>query len=95
MKAQEKRAIDLAEQLLEKMRTEIAELKENEAELNKLTTMEDNIQFLQVSASVLRLFPGQFETQHISGPSPGLPDSPSSARALSSACGCRRASPDI
>lgn len=52
MKAQEKRAIDLAEQLLEKMRTEIAELKANEAELNKLATVEDNIQFLQVSASL-------------------------------------------
>lgn len=55
VKAQEKRAIDLAEQLLEKMRTEIAELKANEAELNKLATVEDNIQFLQVSASLFSI----------------------------------------
>lgn len=48
VKAQEKRAIDQAEQLLEKMRTEIAQLKANEAELNKLSSVEDNIQFLQV-----------------------------------------------
>lgn len=55
VKAQEKRAIDLAEQLLEKMRTEIAELKANEAELNKLATVEDSIQFLQVSASLFSI----------------------------------------
>lgn len=48
IKAQEKSATGQAELLLQKVRKEIAELKANEAELSKLSTMEDNIQFLQV-----------------------------------------------
>lgn len=50
VKAQEKQAVDRAEQLLEAMQKELAELKRNEADLNKLSTVEDSIQFLQVSA---------------------------------------------
>lgn len=53
IKAQEKSATGQAELLLQKVRKEIAELKANEAELNKLSTMEDNIQFLQVSSLVV------------------------------------------
>lgn len=70
VKAQEKKAIGQAEQLLERMRREIAELKASEAELSKLTAVEDSIQFLQVSSFLLvrHLVPGQSITQHISDP---------------------------
>lgn len=51
IKAQEKRAAGQAEQLLEKIRKDIAALKANEAELSKLATKEDSIDFLQVRSS--------------------------------------------
>ncbi|XP_051257282.1 finTRIM family, member 67 [Dicentrarchus labrax] len=47
IKAQEKMAVSQAEQLLEKIQKEIAELKKNEAELDKLSHTEDHIHFLQ------------------------------------------------
>ncbi len=49
IKAQEKTAVSQAEQLLEKIQKEIAELKMNEAELDKLFHTEDQIGFLQVT----------------------------------------------
>ena len=48
IKAQEKTAVSQAEQLLDKIQREIAELKMNEAELDKLSNAEDHIHFLQV-----------------------------------------------
>lgn len=54
IKAQEKTALSQAEQLLEKVQKEIAELKTNEAELDKLSHIEDHVHFLQVIP--LRLF---------------------------------------
>lgn len=54
IKAQEKTAVSQAEQLLKKIQREIAELKMNEAELDKLSHTEDQILFLQVK--VLRFF---------------------------------------
>lgn len=48
IKAQEKTVISGAEQLLEKIQKEIAELKKNEAELDKLSHTEDPVLFLQV-----------------------------------------------
>ncbi len=48
IKAQEKMAVSQAEQLLEKVQKEIAELKKSEAELDKLSHTEDHIHFLQV-----------------------------------------------
>lgn len=49
IKVQEKTAIGQAELLLEKIQKEIAELKMNEEELDKLSLMEDHISFLQVT----------------------------------------------
>lgn len=49
IKVQEKAAIGQAELLLEKIQKEIAELKMNEEELDKLSLMEDHISFLQVT----------------------------------------------
>lgn len=49
IKVQEKTAIGQAEVLLEKIQKEIAELKTNEEELNKLSLIEDHISFLQVT----------------------------------------------
>lgn len=54
IKAQEKTAVSQAEQLLEKIQKELAELKMNEAELDKLSHTEDHILFLQVK--LLRFF---------------------------------------
>lgn len=51
IKVQEKTAIGQAELLLEKIQKEIAELKMNEEELNKLSLIEDQISFLQVRPS--------------------------------------------
>lgn len=48
IKAQEKMAVSQAEQLLERIQKEIAELKMNEAELDKLSHTEDHIHFLKV-----------------------------------------------
>lgn len=50
IKAQEKKAADEAKQLLEKMQKEIAELKTGEAELSRLASVEDSVQFLQVGS---------------------------------------------
>ncbi|XP_034559909.1 finTRIM family, member 67 [Notolabrus celidotus] len=52
IKAQEKMAVSQAEQLLEKIQKEIAELKKNEAELEKLSHTDDHIHFLQSCQSV-------------------------------------------
>ncbi|XP_035526289.1 finTRIM family, member 67 [Morone saxatilis] len=52
IKAQEKMAVSQAEQLLEKIQKEIAELKKNEAELDKLSHTEDHIHFLQSCQSL-------------------------------------------
>lgn len=52
IKAQEKTAVSQAEQLLDKIQKEIAELKMNEAELDKLSHAEDHIQFLQISQTL-------------------------------------------
>lgn len=49
IKAQEKTALSQAEQLLDKIQKEIAELKMNQAELDKLSHTEDHISFLQVT----------------------------------------------
>lgn len=74
MKAQEKRAVDQAEQLLEQVRREIGELKSSEAELNKLTTVEDSIQFLQVSSSLFLSICFQVSYKHFRRHvQPGLP----------------------
>lgn len=51
IKVQEKTAIGQAELLLEKIQKEIAELKVNEAELDKVSLIEDHICFLQVMPS--------------------------------------------
>lgn len=51
IKVQEKTAIGQAELLLEKIQKEIAELKVNEAELDKVSLIEDHICFLQVIPS--------------------------------------------
>lgn len=56
IKAQEKTALSQAEQLLDKIQKEIAELKMNEAELDKLSHTEDHISFLQVTARQERGF---------------------------------------
>ncbi|XP_054481284.1 finTRIM family, member 67 [Anoplopoma fimbria] len=50
--AQEKTAVSQAEQLLEKIQKEIAELKKNEAELDKLSHTEDHVRFLQSCQSL-------------------------------------------
>ncbi|XP_031721004.1 E3 ubiquitin/ISG15 ligase TRIM25-like isoform X1 [Anarrhichthys ocellatus] len=50
--AQEKTAVSHAEQLLEKIQKEIAELKKNEAELDKLSHTEDHVRFLQSCQSL-------------------------------------------
>lgn len=85
IKAQEKTAVSQAEQLLEKIQKEIAELKMNEAELDKLSHTEDHILFLQVK--LLRLLlsssPAWSLTLHTSDSlawfvTPELPESPSS-----------------
>lgn len=73
VKAQEKKAIDQAEQLLEKMRSEIAELKASEAELSKLTTVEDSIHFLQVRSSPFFSISFQISQKHSMHFRPGLP----------------------
>ncbi|CAJ1072788.1 finTRIM family%2C member 67 [Xyrichtys novacula] len=52
IKAQEKTAVSQAEQLLEKIQREIAELKKTEAELDKLSLAEDHIHFLQSCQSI-------------------------------------------
>lgn len=52
IKAQEKTAVSQAEQLLEKIQKEIAELKKNEAELDKLSHTEDHVHFLQSCQSL-------------------------------------------
>ncbi|XP_074545573.1 finTRIM family, member 67 [Halichoeres trimaculatus] len=52
IKAQEKTAVSQAEQLLEKIQKEIAELKKNEAELDKLSHTDDQIHFLQSCQSL-------------------------------------------
>ncbi|XP_073348202.1 finTRIM family, member 67 [Pagrus major] len=52
IKAQEKTAASQAEQLLDKIQKEIAELKMNEAELDKLSHTEDHISFLQSCQSL-------------------------------------------
>ncbi|XP_068459019.1 finTRIM family, member 67 [Clinocottus analis] len=52
MNAQEKAAVSWAEQLLEKIQKEIAELKKNEAELDKLTQTDDHVRFLQSCQSL-------------------------------------------
>lgn len=49
IKVQEKTSIGQAELLLEKIQKEIAELKMNEDELDKLSLIEDHISFLQVT----------------------------------------------
>lgn len=51
IKAQEKTAVSQAEQVLEKIQKEIAELKRNEAELDKLSHAEDHVHFLQVGTT--------------------------------------------
>lgn len=51
IKVQEKTAISQAELLLEKIQKEIAEFKMNEDELGKLSLIEDQISFLQVTPS--------------------------------------------
>lgn len=51
IKVQEKTAISQAELLLEKIQKEIAELKMNGDELDKLSLIEDHISFLQVKLS--------------------------------------------
>ncbi|XP_060900987.1 finTRIM family, member 67 [Labrus mixtus] len=53
IKAQEKTAVSQAEQLLEKIQKEIAELKKNKAELDKLSHSDDQIHFLQSCQSLL------------------------------------------
>lgn len=68
IKAQEKTAISQAEQLLEKIQKEIADLRMNEAELDKLSRIEDHIDFLQVTTSKF-LF---FHLLHLSGQSAHL-----------------------
>ncbi|TKS79665.1 Tripartite motif-containing protein 16 [Collichthys lucidus] len=52
IKAQEKTAVSQAEQVLEKIQKEIAELKKNEAELDKLSHTEDHVHFLQSCESL-------------------------------------------
>lgn len=66
IKAQEKTAISQAEQLLEKIQKEIADLKMNEAELDKLSHIEDHINFLQVTLTRLPLHTTTTHT-HLSG----------------------------
>lgn len=60
IKAQEKTAVSQAEQLLEKIQKEIAELKKNEAEVDKLSHTEDHVHFLRVTT--LRLTPSGVES---------------------------------
>lgn len=57
IKVQEKTSIGQAELLLEKIQKEIAELKMNEDELDKLSLIEDHISFLQVTPPVSFLCP--------------------------------------
>uniref|UniRef100_A0A4W6BTC1 FinTRIM family, member 67 n=1 Tax=Lates calcarifer TaxID=8187 RepID=A0A4W6BTC1_LATCA len=52
IKAQEKTSVSQAEQLLDKIQKEIAELKRSEAELDKLSHTEDHINFLQSCQSL-------------------------------------------
>ncbi|XP_056148743.1 E3 ubiquitin/ISG15 ligase TRIM25-like isoform X2 [Lampris incognitus] len=52
LRAQEKTAVSQAEELLEKIQREIAELKKRDAELEKLLHAEDQIHFLQSCHSV-------------------------------------------
>nr|XP_020446980.1 E3 ubiquitin/ISG15 ligase TRIM25-like isoform X2 [Monopterus albus] len=52
IKAQEKTAISQAELLLEKIQKEIAELKKNEAELDRLSHTEDHVHFLRSCQSI-------------------------------------------
>lgn len=52
IKAQEKTAVGEAEQLLDKIQKEIAELKKNEAELDKLSNSDDPVHFLQTCQSL-------------------------------------------
>ncbi|XP_037538262.1 finTRIM family, member 67 [Nematolebias whitei] len=52
IKAQEKAAVGEAEQLLEKIQKEIAELKTSEAELDQLSHIEDPVHFLQSCQSL-------------------------------------------
>lgn len=98
IKAQEKRATGQAEQLLEKIRKDIVALKASEAELSKLTTKEDNIHFLQVQLFTpppTPSFPGESLTLPYVFFFSGLPDPPSSARSVSSACSRLLPSPDL
>lgn len=82
IKAQEKTAVSQAEQLLEKIQKELAELKMNEAELDKLSHTEDHILFLQVK--LLRFFQFPCMVTHLAHleltVSPGL--SPQSCQCL-------------
>ena len=48
IRVQEKAAVSQAEEMLEKMQKETAELRKTEAELEKLSRTEDHIHFLQV-----------------------------------------------
>lgn len=57
IKVQEKTSIGQAELLLEKIQKEIAELKMNEDELDKLSLIEDHISFLQVTPPVSFICP--------------------------------------
>ncbi|XP_047445364.1 E3 ubiquitin/ISG15 ligase TRIM25-like [Mugil cephalus] len=52
IKAQEKMAVSDAEQLLERIQKEIAELKKSEAELDKVSNTEDPVSFLQSCQSL-------------------------------------------
>ncbi|TNN51509.1 Tripartite motif-containing protein 29 [Liparis tanakae] len=52
MNAQEKAAVSQAEQLLDKIQKEIAVLKKNEKELDKLSQTEDHVRFLQSCQSL-------------------------------------------
>ncbi|XP_040000558.1 E3 ubiquitin/ISG15 ligase TRIM25-like isoform X3 [Xiphias gladius] len=52
IRAQEKTAVSQAEQLLDKIQKEIAELKKSEAELDKLSHTEDHVHFLQSCQSL-------------------------------------------
>ncbi|XP_030015860.1 E3 ubiquitin/ISG15 ligase TRIM25-like [Sphaeramia orbicularis] len=52
IRAQEKTAVGQAEQLLDKIQREIAELKKNEAEIDKVSHTEDHVAFLQSCQSI-------------------------------------------
>lgn len=54
IKAQEKAAVGEAEQLLEMIQKEIAELQKSETELDQLSHIEDPVHFLQVISFISR-----------------------------------------